>query len=264
MRNELRKGRKDWVKNGKRRWITTNFLRHGVVNYAKSLTSIFRFQLKHWKNFFFIIKKRNFHRKRHFKLCHFVNFTYIHSFCTSHEVLDIKIESKYVSNRNDKWENRNRAHSDKKFFIFCHCNWNSSCGTCFRGEWERKHHFETILCDVEQNLHTNRLSFTYRKLVCIFLCTFFRTLSFAAYLPSSERETIQIWAMLREYFTQKKRFILLILSFVKIKLELNPLIAHLWELFRYLRHSQFDVEYGLIWTQNILWVWERHAASENV
>lgn len=224
---------------------------------CKKLDFHFQFslpQLEHWKNFFFIIKKRNFHRKRHFKLCHFVNFTYIHSFCTSHEVLDIKIESKYVSNRFKQKRQVREPKSctfRKKFFIFCHCNWNSSCGTCFRGEWERKHHFETILCDVEQNLHTNRLSFTYRKLVLhFFVYIFSNSLACCLFTFKRARNNTNLSNVAR-IFHPKKRFILLILSFVKIKLELNPLIAHLWEWFRYLRHSQFDVEYGLIWTQNI-------------
>lgn len=141
------------------------------------------------------------------------SISYIHSFCTSHEFFleYIKIESKYVSNRNDKWERTEIVHI-QKILYFLPLQLKFIMQNMLSRMRERKHHFETILCDVEQNLHTNRLLWvSHRKLVLHFFVYFFELSLIVAYLPSSKRETIQICEMLREYFTihPKKRLFFL-------------------------------------------------------
>jgi hypothetical protein len=205
-------GRKDWIESGERRWITTNFRRHSVVNYAKSLTSIFSFHSLNSsieKTFFIKIKKRNFHRKRHFRLCHFVNFTYI----PLHFIqgLDIYKNWKQIPFQTETTSERepNSCTPKKNSLFFAIAIEIHHAEHAFVGN-ERENIISKRYCAMLNRIYTriDYSEFHIENWFCIFLCVLFSSSFAAAYLPSSKRETTQICAMLREYFTKKSLFFL--------------------------------------------------------
>jgi hypothetical protein len=213
MRNELRRReeRLDW--EWRKKMNHNEFPPTQCRKLCKKLDFHFQFslpQLEHWKKLFFIkIKKRNFHRKRHFRLCHFVNFTYI----PLHFIqgLDIYKNWKQIPFQTETTSERepNSCTPKKNSLFFAIAIEIHHAEHAFVGN-ERENIISKRYCAMLNRIYTriDYSEFHIENWFCIFLCVLFSSSFAAAYLPSSKRETTQICAMLREYFTKKSLFFL--------------------------------------------------------